>query len=61
MANTGPCHLRVAKTLLDTQNVFFKEFKTPMLLDITTVTVLNANSRLFQTLYKKSLHALITF
>jgi len=31
MANTGPCHSRVAKTLLNTYN-------------ITTVTVLNINT-----------------
>ena len=24
MANTGPCHFRVAKTLFNTQNIFFK-------------------------------------
>jgi len=35
MANAGPCHLRVAETLLDTQNIKFSEFKTPMLLGIT--------------------------
>ena len=32
-----------------------------MRLDITIVTVLNTNIRPFQTLHKKSLHALITF
>jgi len=68
MANAGQCHLRVAKTLLNTQNIQiyyvwnFKEFKTPMLLSQShNVTVLNINIRLFQTLRKKSLRALITF
>jgi len=51
MANTGPCHLRVAKTLLNSQNMKLLKFKTPMLLGITIVTVLNNNIRPFQTLH----------
>jgi len=54
MVNTGPCHLRVAKTLLRTQNrKLLKNIKTLMLLVITVITILNCNIRPFQTRHKK--------
>ena len=64
MANTGPCHFRVAKNmLLNTRNIKFCESKNlnADTIGYQNVTVLNINIRPFQTLRKNSLHALITF
>ena len=50
MANTGACRLRVAKTLLNTQNIkFFKNLKCHAI-GYHNLTVLNINIIRFQTI-----------
>jgi len=55
--NTGPCHSRVAKTLLNTQNITLLRIEDADAIGYHNITVLNTNIRPFQTLRKKSLHA----